>query len=73
MISYRNPNKIASKNNPLTISRSTAVMEAFMSQQHVLAVGDRMPDISLPTLKGDMFSLRDCRDKKYIIYMWASW
>ena len=43
-----------------------------MDQQSVLAVGDQMPDLSLPTLKGGLFNLRDCRDKKYIIYMWAS-
>ena len=48
-------------------------MESDMDQQSVLAVGDRMPDLSLPTLEGGLFNLRDCRDKKYIIYMWASW
>jgi peroxiredoxin len=44
-----------------------------MDQHAALAVGDRMPDLSLPTLSGGTFNLRDCRDKKYILYMWASW
>ena len=44
-----------------------------MNRQAVLTVGDRMPDLTLPTLKGGAFNLRDCRDKKHILYMWASW
>ena len=55
------------------LTKFSSQMESDMDQQSVLAVGDQMPDLSLPTLKGGLFNLHDCRDKKYIIYMWASW
>ena len=38
-----------------------------------LAVGDRLPDISLPGISGEAFHLRDFAGKRLFIFMWASW
>ena len=36
-------------------------------------VGDRIPDITLPSLPGEQVSLSSFRGKKHILFMWASW
>ena len=38
-----------------------------------LEVGDRAPDITLPTVAGGKVSLRDFHGKRAILFMWASW
>jgi len=38
-----------------------------------LAVGQMVPDFSLPSLDGREVRLADYRGKKLIIFMWASW
>ena len=41
--------------------------------RHVLAVGDQLPDISLPDLDGRPIRLSDYRGRRLFIFMWASW
>ena len=36
-------------------------------------VGDQSPDFSLPSPDGDPVSLSSYRDRKVILFMWASW
>ena len=38
-----------------------------------LAVGDTLPDISLPGVDGTLIHLRDYRGRRLFIFMWASW
>lgn len=38
-----------------------------------LAVGDRIPDLSLPAVDSGVVNLRDYRRRKLILFMWASW
>ncbi len=54
---------------------STAASEVLgmQSTKHILAVGDQLPDISLPGVDGRTIHLRDFRGKRLFIFMWASW
>jgi peroxiredoxin len=45
----------------------------MQSRKHVVAVGDPLPDISLPATDGRILHLRDYRGKRLFIFMWASW
>lgn len=38
-----------------------------------LAVGDRAPDFSLPTLASGTFALRDYRQRVVVLNFWATW
>ena len=38
-----------------------------------IGVGDRFPDLTLPSLDGKPVSLASYRGKKHILFMWASW
>jgi peroxiredoxin len=37
------------------------------------AVGDRLPDVSLPRLDGGELRLADLRGKRLLLFMWGSW
>ncbi|HBY95895.1 MAG TPA: hypothetical protein DEP84_18395 [Chloroflexi bacterium] len=39
----------------------------------LLTVGNRVPDLSLPTLDGGSVNLLDFHGRKWILFMWASW
>jgi len=36
-------------------------------------VGDLAPDFTLPTLEGELFSLRTLRGRWAVLFTWASW
>ncbi len=36
-------------------------------------VGDVAPDFTLPTLKGELFSLHALRSQWVVLFTWASW
>jgi peroxiredoxin len=36
-------------------------------------VGDTAPDFALPSLDGVSVSLSSYREKRVVVYMWASW
>jgi peroxiredoxin len=36
-------------------------------------VGERLPDISLPTLDGDRLDFASLRGKKALLFFWGSW
>lgn len=38
-----------------------------------LSVGDKLPDLTFPSLDGEAINLRDYQGKKFILFMWASW
>ena len=38
-----------------------------------LAVGDLLPDVSLPAVNGSVIRLRDYRGQRLFVFMWASW
>ena len=42
------------------------------TNRHV-KVGDDAPDFELPSLQGPTIKLSDYRDKKVILFIWASW
>ncbi|CAA9417007.1 MAG: hypothetical protein AVDCRST_MAG35-1763 [uncultured Quadrisphaera sp.] len=35
--------------------------------------GQRLPDLTLPTLDGGDFRLADLRGKRTLLFMWGSW
>lgn len=37
------------------------------------AVGDRMPDLALPSVDGGTVHLSDFRGQRLLVFMWASW
>ena len=37
------------------------------------AIGDLVPDFTLPSLDGHDVSLSDYRGKRLAVFMWASW
>ncbi|MBI3974447.1 MAG: redoxin domain-containing protein [Chloroflexi bacterium] len=41
--------------------------------QPVLAVGDRVPDVTLPTIDGATLSLRALEGRRVLLFCWASW
>ena len=45
----------------------------MVQTKQVLKVGDRLPDIALPTPDGRTIHLRDYRGRRLFIFMWASW
>ena len=38
-----------------------------------IRVGDRPPDVALPSLDGRTIRLSDFRGKRLLVFMWASW
>ncbi|MGH2351974.1 MAG: TlpA family protein disulfide reductase [Chloroflexota bacterium] len=42
-------------------------------QRSNLAIGERMPDLTLPTLEGGDLRLRDLEGRRVLLFCWASW
>jgi peroxiredoxin len=41
--------------------------------KRALAVGDQLPALVLPDVRGGTIKLRDFRGRRLFIFMWASW
>ena len=41
--------------------------------KRVLAIGDQLPNVALQTVDGRTIRLGDCRGKRLLVFMWASW
>jgi peroxiredoxin len=37
------------------------------------AAGDRVPDLTLPTVEGGVLRLRDLAGRRVLLFCWASW
>jgi hypothetical protein len=38
-----------------------------------VAVSDRVPDLTLPTVEGGVLRLRDLEGRRALLFCWASW
>ena len=38
-----------------------------------VALGDRIPDLALPTIDGGELRLRDLEGRRVLLFCWASW
>lgn len=42
-------------------------------QRRTFAVGDRLPELALPTIDGRAIRLSDYKGTRLLMFMWASW
>ena len=45
----------------------------MQNTKQALVVGDQLPALSLPNVRGGTIHLRDFLGKRLFIFMWASW